>query len=69
MIKSILEMTREEAEALGRIGFTHKAGLHYDVCRALADGKTQQQVAEEFNLSETKSVRLIKTKKCPECHR
>jgi len=67
MIKSILEFTREEAESLGKIGFTHKAGLHHDVCTALAEGKTQREAAETYGISDVESIHWIKRHKCPEC--
>lgn len=66
MIKSITELTKEEAENLGRIGFSSKSGFHFDICKALADGKSQSEIAEDFNIDDS-AVRKIKSKKCPDC--
>jgi hypothetical protein len=41
--------------------------LCYDVCRALREGKTQEKIAELFNLSDDREVRRIKKKYCPDC--
>lgn len=66
MIKSFMDLTREEVENLGKIGFFKNSVQHYDVCKALAEGKTQAQVAEKFNI-EDHTVRYIKRQKCPDC--
>lgn len=66
MIRSIVDLSRDEVENLGNIGFTKATPFHYDVCMALQSGKTQAQVAEDFNIDD-KSVRRIKAAKCPAC--
>lgn len=66
MIKSIIELTREEVENLGRIGFTKASVQHFDICKALAAGRKQEEIAETFNI-EDRMVRKIKSKKCPGC--
>lgn len=66
MIKSILELTREEVENLGTIGFNKSSGFHHDICKALAEGKKQEEIAENLNIDD-RLIRKIKHKKCPEC--
>lgn len=66
MIKSILEVSKEEAENLGKIGFNNRTGFHYDICKALAEGKKQEEIAENFDIDDS-MVRKIKSKKCPDC--
>lgn len=66
MIKSITELTREEVENLARIGFNKSSTFHFDICKALAEGKKQEDIAEDFNI-EDRMVRKIKSKKCPDC--
>jgi len=66
----ITNLSREEVKKLMDDGWLNKKALnHYDVCKAIAQGKTQSQIAEEFNYSETKSIRWIKQHKCPDCNR
>jgi DNA-binding NarL/FixJ family response regulator len=65
-IKNILDVTKEEAEHLGKIGFTKHSGLHHDICKALAEGKAQQDIAEDLHIYD-RHVRAIKKKKCPDC--
>lgn len=66
----ITNLSREEVKKLIDDGWLNKKALnHFDVCKAIAQGKTQSQIAEEFHYSETKSIRWIKQHKCPECSR
>lgn len=63
----ILHFQREQIVCMVATGFLNKkAVLHYDVCKKLADGKTQEQIAEELNI-EPRTVRQIKSHKCTEC--
>lgn len=67
---SLLTYTRKELEYLVEIGKKTPADLkHYDVCAEIAKAeKTQSRLAFEFKYQETKSIRVINKKKCPECH-
>lgn len=65
-IKSITDLSREEVEILGRIGFNKSSTLHYDICKALAEGKKQEQIAEDFHTGD-RIIRYIKSEKCPNC--
>lgn len=65
---TILSLSRDEVKRLVDQGWLNKKALnHYDVCKAIAEGKTQSMIAEEFNYSETKSIRWIKQHKCKGC--
>jgi len=67
---SLLDYSIEEVRKRVEAGeLNKKAVLHYEVCKAIAQGKTQSKIAEEFNYSETKSIRWIKQHKCPDCNR
>jgi DNA-binding NarL/FixJ family response regulator len=65
---TILNYTREQVEALVSDGLMNKKSVkHFDVCKAIAEGKTQNQIAKELDYSETKTIRWIKQHKCPDC--
>jgi hypothetical protein len=65
---NILSLSREEVKAFVDSGLMDKANLrHYDLCKAMAQGMTQEQAAEKFNLTDDRYVRRIKSKKCPDC--
>ena len=65
---TILSFERKEIVALAEKGLMHKNAVrHYDVCKALSEGKTQERIAEEFNLNDDRAVRWIKDHKCPDC--
>lgn len=65
---NILSLSREEVQHFIATGMFRPESLkHYDICRALQSGKTQNAVAQEFDLSDSRTVRFIKEKKCPEC--
>jgi len=67
---NILQFTREDVVRRIHKGELTKASLrHYEICQAIAQKKTQEQIAEEFNLTDDAHVRYIKKKKCPECGR
>lgn len=65
---NILSLSRDEVQAFINSGFLKKEDMrHYDVCKAMAQGKSQFEVAREFNLTDDSHARYIKRKKCPEC--
>jgi len=65
---NILSLSRKQVEELIESGMIRKENLrHYDLCRALASGMTQEQAAENFNFTDDRYVREIKKKKCPNC--
>jgi hypothetical protein len=65
---NLLSKSREEVQALIDLGFLKKENLrHYDLCKAMAQGMTQEKAAEKFNLTDDRYVRKIKSKKCPDC--
>lgn len=65
---NILDLSRSQIEEMVKAGIMSKSNLrHYDICRALAEGKTQEKIAEAFNLTDDSHVRKIKNKKCAEC--
>jgi len=66
-IKSLLDLTKSEIVALAKIGINKKSEFHQEVCKALAEGKTHEKVAEMFNLTDDAHVRYIQRTKCPEC--
>lgn len=66
---SLLKFERSQIVALVENGLMNKATImHYDICKAILSGETQEKIAERFGLSEDRVVRLIRDKKCPECH-
>jgi uncharacterized protein YihD (DUF1040 family) len=67
---NILSLSRNEVVAFVESGFMKDADLkHYDICKELAAGKTQEKIAEQFNLTDDSYVRKIKKRKCPDCYR
>lgn len=67
---NLLSLSREEVKAFVDSGFMDKANLrHYDLCKAMAHGMTQEQAAEKFNFTDDRYVRKIKSKKCPDCNK
>lgn len=65
---SILNRTREEIQALVDDGLLKKETLkHYDICKAMAQGMTQEKATEVFGLTDDRYVRQIKKTKCPDC--
>lgn len=67
---SILSWTRGQIVALVQDGLTREESIkHYDICKEIKEGKkTQGRIAEEFNIPDTRVIRHINKKKCPECH-
>lgn len=67
---NVLSRTREEVQKLVEDGWISKSMLkHYDLCKAIASGMTQEQAADKFNLTDDRYVRKIKSKKCPDCNK
>lgn len=67
---NILSLSRDEVKAFVDSGLMKKENLrHYDLCKAMAQGMTQEKAAEVFNLTDDRYVRKIKSKKCPDCGR
>lgn len=65
---SILSRTRGEIEQMVRDGLLRPENLrHYDVCKAMAQGMTQEKAAEVFGFADDKNIRYIKKNKCPDC--
>ena len=65
---NILSLSREQIQSYIDSGLMKKENLrHYDLCKAMAQGMTQEQAAEKFNLTDDRYVRKIKSKKCPDC--
>ena len=66
---NILALSRGEVVAFVESGILKPENLrHYDICKELAAGKTQEKVAEEFNLTDDSYVRKIIKRKCPNCY-
>ena len=64
---NILELDRKQIQDFISRGLMRPENLkHYDICRAMAEGKKQKEIAEEYRL-DNRNVRYIKSKKCPEC--
>lgn len=63
---NILKYDRSQIVALATM-MRGNAVLYYDVCKALNEGKTQEKIAELFNLSDDREVRRIKKLHCPDC--
>jgi hypothetical protein len=65
---NILSKSRQEVEELVNEGWLTKENLrHYDLCKAMASGMTQEKAAEKFNFTDDRYVRRIKQKKCKYC--
>ena len=67
---SLLDYSRKQIEDLVNAGLLRRENLkHYDLCKAMAQGLTQEAAAEKFNLTDDRYVRMIKSKKCPDCNK
>ena len=65
---TILNFERDQVVALAESGLMNKKSiLHFDVCKALKEGKTHEKIAELFNLCDDSMVRWIQRHKCPDC--
>ena len=66
---NILSLSRKEVENFIGAGVMRPENLkHYDVCKAMAEGMTQEAVAEKYNLTD-RWVRRMKEVKCPKCEK
>lgn len=64
----ILSLSREEVKFFISTGVMRPENLkHFDICKAMAEGKTQNQVADQFGVPDVRHIRYIKSVKCPEC--
>lgn len=67
---NLLSLSREQVKDMVDSGLMKKENLrHYDLCKAMAQGMTQEKAAEAFNLTDDRYVRKIKSKKCPDCRK
>ena len=65
---NILKLTPEELKAKILKGDLRPESIkHYEICKALASGRTQEYIAEYFHLTDDSHVRYIKRNKCPDC--
>jgi hypothetical protein len=65
---NLLKYSREEILRRVNEGELSKENLrHYDLCKAMSQGMTQEKAAEAFNLTDDRYVRRIKYKKCRDC--
>lgn len=65
---NILSLSRTEVIELINSGMLRKENLkHYDICKALSEGKKQNEVAAQFDVPDLRHVRYVKEKKCPNC--
>lgn len=65
---NIMSLTRDQVKELVDKGWLNKKALmHYDVCKAAAQGKTSDQIAVEFDYCDGRQIRWIKQHKCPNC--
>lgn len=64
---NLLAYEKTQVVALVNDGMTREENIrHWDVCKALSEGKTIELVAEDFRLS-SRNVAYIKEKKCKKC--
>jgi hypothetical protein len=65
---NILQLTREEVKFFISTGVMRPENLkHYDICKELASGKKQNDIADKFDIPDVRHVRYIKEKKCHDC--
>lgn len=61
---NILKYKYSEIVALVRDGLALGESMrHWEICKALSEGKTLEQVAEDFKMHQ-RSVAYVKAKKC-----
>lgn len=64
---NILKYTRNEIVALFKDGIVSGSVLHHwEICKALSEGKTIEKVAEDFRVH-PRGVQWVKANKCPSC--
>ncbi len=65
---NILNLSRKEIEDMVKSGLMRPENLrHYDLCKAMAQGMTQEKAIEAFGYTDDRYIRRIKNKKCREC--
>ncbi len=63
----LMKYDKSQVVALVDDGMVRKENIeHWDICKALSEGKTIELVAEDFRLS-SRNVAYIKEKKCKKC--
>ncbi len=66
---NILQLTRAEVQDFISKGVMKKENLrHFDICKAIASGMTQEKAAEKFGVTDDAYIRKIKSSKCPDCY-
>lgn len=64
---NLLKYDRNQIVALVKDGIATVESIHHwDICKALAGGKTAEQVAEDFKMH-VRSIEYVRTKKCQAC--
>lgn len=66
---NILQLTRTEVQDFINKGVMRPENLkHFDICKAISSGMTQEQAAEKFGVTDDAYIRKIKSSKCPNCY-
>ncbi len=64
---NILSFKRTEVVAMVSKGMSRQENiLHWDICKAISDGKTIEVIADDFRMT-TRNVEYIKQRKCKLC--
>lgn len=64
---NILAYTKTQIVALVDDGLTREENIrHWEICKALSEGKTIEMVAEDFHMH-TRNIDKIKKNKCKKC--
>lgn len=71
----ILKLEKNKVYAMAENGMTVTFNLSnrndsetiIAICKALKEGKTQEKIAELFNLSDDREVRRVKSQHCQDC--
>jgi hypothetical protein len=67
---NILSLSRGEVVAFVDSGIIRPENIrHYDICQELSNGKTHNEIADKFNISDVSLIKYIKSRKCPDCNR
>lgn len=65
---NLLSLSRGEVVAFVESGMLRPENIrHYDICKALAEGKKQNDIADQFEIPDVRLVKYIKSRKCPDC--
>jgi len=63
-----MKFTRDEIIEMVKDGMMNKRTIfHYDVCRALAEMKSRQDVEDTMNIGDSSGLRYIIKRKCKYC--